>query len=61
MKTVRPIRAPKDTIDLAVKSAAQNGFRMIWIDQVIQFLKFVILIYTGLNTVQRNVSSRTKK
>lgn len=36
MKTVRPIRAPKDTIDRAVSFAAQNGFRMIWIDQVIR-------------------------
>ena len=35
MKTLRPIRAPKDTIDRAVSFAAQNGFRMIWIDQVI--------------------------
>lgn len=34
MKTKRPIRAPKDTIDRAVSFAAQNGFRMIWIDQV---------------------------
>ena len=35
MKTVRPIRAPKDTIDRAVRFAAENGLRMIWIDQVI--------------------------
>lgn len=38
MKTERPIRAPKDTIDRAVSFAAQNGFRMIWIDQVIRSL-----------------------
>lgn len=38
MKTKRPIRAPKDTIDRAVSFAAQNGFRMIWIDQVIRSL-----------------------
>lgn len=61
MKTVRPIRAPKDTIDRAVKFAAQNGFPMIWIDQVIQFPKFVILIFTSPNTVQRHVSSRREK
>ena len=35
MKTVRATRAPKDTIDRAVSFAAQNGFRMIWIDQVL--------------------------
>ncbi len=40
MKTVRPIRAPKDTIDRAVKFAAENGFRMIWIDQVVYLLQF---------------------
>ena len=34
MKTVRSIRAPKDTIDRAVSFATQNGFQMIWIDQV---------------------------
>ena len=38
METVRPIRAPKDVIDRAVSFAAQNGFRMIWIDQVIDLL-----------------------
>ena len=35
MTTVRPIRAPKETIDRTVDFATQNGFRMIWIDQVI--------------------------
>ena len=34
-ETVRPIRAPRDVIDRAVSFASQNGFRMIWIDQVI--------------------------
>ena len=34
MKKVRPICAPKDTIDRAVSFAAQNGFRMIWIAQM---------------------------
>ena len=34
-RTVRPIRAPIDVIDRAVSFAAQNGIRMIWIDQVI--------------------------
>ena len=34
MTTMRPIRAPKDTIDRAVGFAAANGIRMIWIDQV---------------------------
>lgn len=38
MKSKRPIRAPKDTIDRAVSFATQNGFRMIWIDQVIRSL-----------------------
>ena len=33
-ETVRPIRTPKDVIDRAVSFASQNGFRMIWIDQV---------------------------
>ena len=37
-ETVRPIRTPKDVIDRAVSFAAQNGFRMIWIDQVIDLL-----------------------
>ena len=40
LKTVRPIRAPKDTIDRAVSFAAQNGIRMIWIDQV-KYLRFI--------------------
>jgi len=31
--TVREIRATKSTIDRAVSFAAQNGYRMIWIDQ----------------------------
>ena len=35
MRTVRLIRAPMDVIDRAVSFAAQNGIRMIWIDQVI--------------------------
>ena len=35
MRTVRPIRAPIDVVDRAVSFAAQNGIRMIWIDQVI--------------------------
>ncbi|KAF2141542.1 uncharacterized protein K452DRAFT_287510 [Aplosporella prunicola CBS 121167] len=32
--TRREIRASKDTIDRAVAFAAQNGYRMVWIDQV---------------------------
>lgn len=36
--TARPTRAPRDTIDRAVKFAAENGLRMIWIDQVKHFL-----------------------
>ena len=34
-RTVRLIRAPMDVIDRAVTFAAENGIRMIWIDQVI--------------------------
>jgi len=30
----RPNRAPEDVIDRAVAFAAQNGIRLIWIDQV---------------------------
>ena len=37
-ETVRPIRAPRDVIDRAVSFARQNGFRMIWIDQVIDLM-----------------------
>lgn len=61
MKTVRPIRAPKDTIDRAVNFAAQNGFRMIWIDQVIYSIRFFILDFSRSNTVPRNASSRTTR
>lgn len=31
---VRPNRAPEDVITRAVEFAAQNGIRLIWIDQV---------------------------
>ncbi|RDW71004.1 hypothetical protein BP6252_07567 [Coleophoma cylindrospora] len=31
--STRKVRAPKDVIDRAVDFAAQNGYRMIWIDQ----------------------------
>ena len=40
-ETVRPIRAPKDVVDRAVSFASQNGFRMIWIDQVIDLFRLV--------------------
>ena len=43
MRTVRPIRAPMDVIDRAVDFAAQNGIRMIWIDQVIDLPRLRML------------------
>ena len=35
--TIRLTRAPRDTIDRAVRFATENGIRMIWIDQVKHF------------------------
>ena len=61
METVRSIRAPKGVIDRAVSFAAQNGFRMIWIDQVIELLSFVIFNYVSPDRKQRNASSRTMR
>ena len=58
MRTVRPIRAPMDVIDRAVSFAAQNGIRMIWIDQVIDLPRLNMLNSIAPNTVPRNASSR---
>ena len=58
MRTVRPIRAPMDVIDRAVSFAAQNGIRMIWIDQVIDQPPLNMLNFIAPNTVPRNASSR---
>lgn len=32
--SIRPARAPRSTLDRVVAFAAQNGYRLIWIDQV---------------------------
>ena len=58
MTTKRSIRAPMDVIDRAVSFAAQNGIRMIWIDQVIDLPQLDMLNFVAPNTVPRNASSR---
>ena len=58
MRTVRPIRAPMNVMDRAVSFAAQNGIRMIWIDQVIDLPRLEMLTFIAPNAVSRNVSSR---
>ena len=58
MRTVRSIRAPMDVIDRAVSFAAQNGIRMIWIDQVIDLPRLNMLDFIAPDTVPRNASSR---
>ena len=58
MRTVRPIRAPVDVIDRAVSFAAENGIRMIWIDQVIDPPRLNVLNLIAPNTEPRNASSK---
>ena len=57
-ETIRQARAPKDTIDRAVKFAAENGFRMIWIDQVMCFPMMWQNSVRLPDTKSRNASSK---
>lgn len=49
---MRPVRAQKVTIDRAVNFARENGFRMIWIDQVslpsLDSIYYVYRMYLGV-------------